>query len=288
MLINEVSKLCNITKKAIEYYIQQGLVCPNILENGYRNFSKDDIKILKEISLYRKLGLSVYDIKGILENQSELKSFLYKKSIDIEKEKIKQDILNRLCNGAELKDLEDEINNINFNSSIIRKLLDLFPGYFGKFICLNFSFYLMDKIETKKQMEGFKEVVEFLDNTSDIMIPKDLIDYLDTYLYEYSGDDGIERIKQIRYQSKKNYENIDSFIKENKEILKEYDAYKKTDEYKNSPAYRLMKLMKEFCLSNGYYDKFIPAMRKLSPTYNEYYEKMIEANKYFVKKYKTF
>lgn len=129
------------------------------------------------------------------------------------------------------------------------------------------------------------EVVEFLDNTPDIDIPNDLIDYLDKYLSEYSCDEGIEKIKQIRCETKKNYENIDGFIKDNKEILKEYNEYKKTDEYKNSPAYRLMNIMKEFCLSNKYYDKFIPAMRKLSPKYNEYYEKMIEADKIFVKKY---
>ena len=39
MLINEVAKLSNLTKKAVEYYTEQGLICPNILENGYRDFS---------------------------------------------------------------------------------------------------------------------------------------------------------------------------------------------------------------------------------------------------------
>lgn len=38
MLINEVAKLCNLTKKAVEYYTEQGLISPNILENGYRDF----------------------------------------------------------------------------------------------------------------------------------------------------------------------------------------------------------------------------------------------------------
>lgn len=105
----KLSKLCNLTKKAIEYYVQQELVFPCILENGYRDFSQNDIEILKEIALYRKLGLRVYEIKGILENQFGLKSFLYKRSIDMEKEKVKQDILNRLCDGEEIKNLEEEI-----------------------------------------------------------------------------------------------------------------------------------------------------------------------------------
>lgn len=47
MLINEVSKVTNLTKKAIEYYIEQKLVFPNILDNGYRDFSENDIDWFK-------------------------------------------------------------------------------------------------------------------------------------------------------------------------------------------------------------------------------------------------
>lgn len=54
------------------------------------------------------------------------------------------------------------------------------------------------------------------------------------------------------------------------------------------PAYRLMELMKNFCASSGYYDKFIPAMRKLSPLYNEYYEQMMIANCQFIKNYSEY
>ena len=35
MLINEVCKECNLTKKAVEYYTEQGLIQPRIKENGY-------------------------------------------------------------------------------------------------------------------------------------------------------------------------------------------------------------------------------------------------------------
>ena len=52
MLINEVAKLCNLTKKAVEYYTEQKLICPSILENGYRDFSKKDVEILKHYQKY--------------------------------------------------------------------------------------------------------------------------------------------------------------------------------------------------------------------------------------------
>lgn len=61
--------------------------------------------------------------------------------------------------------------------------------------------------------------------------------------------------------------------------------FKQTDAYKNSPAYRLMEYMKQFCCSSGYYDVFIPAMRKLSPLYDEYYVQMLKADEEFAKMY---
>lgn len=285
MLINEVAKLSNLTKKAVEYYTEQGLICPNILENGYRDFSEQDIEILKKIALFRRLGLSIFEIKSVLANPDELKSILYKKTLELEKEKVKQDILKRLCNGESLEKLEQEINNINSKSIIIKKLMELFPSYYGKFICLNFSRYLTGKIETNEQMEAFKEIIDFFDNVPDIEIPKDLQEYLDEYLEKYSSEEWQEQMNSIIQAKDENIRNIDEFVRKNKEVLDQYYEYKKTEEFKNSPANRLMELMKQVCATNGYYEKFIPAMRKLSPLYNEYYEQMIKANEQFIKNY---
>ena len=285
MLINEVAKLCNLTKKAVEYYAEQRLIRPNILENGYRDFSEQDIEILKQIALYRRLGLSISEIKSVLDNTEELKSILYKKTLELEQEKTKKDILQRLCNGENLEKLEKEINNINSKTIIIKKLMDLFPSYYGKFISLNFSRYLTGRIETKEQMEAFKEIIDFFDNVPNIEIPKDLQEYLDESLIEYSSKEGQERINNILQARDKNIKNIDEFVKKNKESLDKYNEYKKTEEFKNLPTNRIMELMKQVCSTNGYYERFIPAMRKLSPLYNEYYEQMIKANEQFIKNY---
>ena len=47
MLINETSKITNLTKKAIDYYIEQRLVSPVFLDNGYRDFREEDLEVLK-------------------------------------------------------------------------------------------------------------------------------------------------------------------------------------------------------------------------------------------------
>ncbi len=284
MLINETAKKCNITKKAVQYYVEQGLVVPSVLENGYKDFREQDITLLNQIVLYRQLGLSISEIKMVLENHNKLKSILYQRTIKLEEEKIKQEFLKRIDAREDIESLKKEINNINSNSIIIKKLVDLFPSYYGKFVSLNFSRYLTGKIETEEQMKAFNEIIEFFDNVPDMDISVDLQKYLDTYLEEYSSEQGIEKINYILKEKDNAIQNIDEFIENNKVILDEYNKLKQSDNYKNSSAYQLMTLMKQFCVENGYYDVFIPAMRKLSPLYNEYYEQMLKANEEFMRK----
>jgi len=285
MLINEIARECNITKKAVQYYVEQGLLVPKILENGYKEFLEQDIKLLKQIVLYRQLGLSISEIKRVLENRDEVTHILYQRTLELEREKLKQELLKRIGTGEKIEDLESEINSINSNTIIIKKLMELFPSYYGKFISLNFARYLTGKIETKEQMEAFHQIIEFFDNVPDIDLPSDLQQYLDTYLEEYSSEEGIEKLNHILEGKDNAVRNIDDFVKNNKEILEAYKKYKQTEEYKNLPAVRLMEYMKQVCATNGYYDVFIPAMRMLSPTYHAYYEQMLKANEKFVKSY---
>ena len=283
MLINEVAKQCGITKKAIQYYVEQHMVNPNVLENGYKDFAAQDVEIIKRIVLYRRLGLSIPEIKKVLEQNDNVKSILYQRTLDMEKEKIRHSILKKIAEGEYVEELSDEINEINSKSIIIKRLLELFPSYYGKFISLNFSRYLTGSIETEEQKDAFQEIIEFFDNVPDMTIPIHLQEYLDQYLELYSGEEGTEKINSILQGKQDAMQDINAFVDDNKEILDAYHNFKQTEEYKSSPAYQFMELMKEFCSSNGYYDVFIPAMRRLSPLYNEYYEQMLRANEEFIK-----
>lgn len=283
MLIHEIAKKCGITKKAVQYYVEQGIVSPKILENGYKDFSEKDVEALKKVVLYRQLNLSVSEIKCVLKNAESLKGILYQRTLELEKEKIRQDFLEKIASGEEIESLAGEIENLNENTIIIKRLVDMFPGYFGKYISLNFARYLLEKIETEEQRQAFKEIVVFFDNAPDLEIPDDLKQYLDEYLEYYSGQQGLDMIHQMLDAKEQAMDDIEKFVQENKNVLDEYYRFKQTEEYLKSPGYRLMTLMKEFCGTNGYYDVFIPAMRRLSHQYNEYYEQLLRANEEFVK-----
>lgn len=134
-------------------------------------------------------------------------------------------------------------------------------------------------------MNAFEEIIEFFDNAPDMELPEDLKQYLDEYLDYYSGEEGRNMINQMIENKTKAMEDIDAFVAENKEVLDTYYQFRESEEFKQTPGYRLMEIMKEFCQTSGYYDVFIPAMRRLSPLYNEYYEQMLKANERFEKIY---
>ena len=285
MLINEAARKCGITKKAVQYYVEQGLVDPKVLENGYRDFSEEDTKVLKRVVLYRKLGLSIREIRRVLEDRGEISGIFYQRELELEQEKVKQEWLKRLAAGEAIEDLEPEIDPLSSNTIIIQKLGELFPGYFGKIIRLHFSRYLTGKVETEEQKKAFHQIIEFFDRVPEIRLPDDLREYLDACMEEGSGEEETERLRRVLQEQEYALQNLDEFVRNHKKVLDDYQKYRQTEEYQNSPACRLMETMKQICAANGYDDTFIPAMRKLSPLYNEYYEQLLKANEQFTKSY---
>lgn len=285
MLINEAARKCGITKKAVQYYVEQGLVDPKVLENGYRDFSEEDTKVLKRVVLYRKLGLSIREIRRVLEDRGEISGIFYQRELELEQEKVKQEWLKRLASGEAIEDLEPEIDPLSSNTIIIQKLGELFPGYYGKIIRLHFSRYLTGKVETEEQKKAFHQIIEFFDRVPEIRLPDDLREYLDACMEEGSGEEETERLRRVLQEQEYALQNLDEFVRNHKKVLDDYQKYRQTEEYQNSPACRLMETMKQICAANGYDDTFIPAMRKLSPLYNEHYEQLLKANEQFTKSY---
>ena len=113
MLINEVCRECSLTKKAIEYYIEQGIVAPAIQENGYRSFSDEDIAVLKKVSVLRILGLSVADIHDVLSNKdAALNEVYHKKSVQMLIQQEKQGLIQELASNHDWKRIQSRLHRI--------------------------------------------------------------------------------------------------------------------------------------------------------------------------------
>ncbi|KYO68582.1 MerR family transcriptional regulator [Thermovenabulum gondwanense] len=284
MLIKEVCKITGLTKKAIEYYEEKGLIAPKIEDNGYRNFSEEDVKRLKEISLLRKLGLNIAEIRSVLDKENRkcvLSKIKYQKDLEMEKTWRKQQLLNQLIEGKNLDEIFHQIEYIDKQQTIKEKLLSAFPGYYGWFLAHHFGSFMNDSILTEEQQIAYNKVVEFLDSVENFRIPPELEEffegaasYIDTEIMENITSNIIQAV-----------EDINGYIEQNRDALDKYIAYKNSEEFTQSPVYKLQNLLLEFQRTNGYYDVFIPNMRKLSPSYDEYYKKLERANEKFVEQY---
>ena len=70
MTMHEVCARLGLTKKAVRYYVGEGLIAPRRLENGYADFSEADCETLERIALLRRLDLSIGEIRVMLAGGS--------------------------------------------------------------------------------------------------------------------------------------------------------------------------------------------------------------------------
>ena len=111
MKIKQVEELVGITSKNIRFYESQGLLTPDRADNGYREYHQDNIEVLKKIKLLRKIGISVEDIKSVLNGNVTLENCLEKYLDVLEKQKsnltnmynLTEEIINQKCELNNLK-----------------------------------------------------------------------------------------------------------------------------------------------------------------------------------------
>lgn len=276
MRIQEVSQYTGLTKKAIVYDVEQGLVCPAVLENGYRDFSGRDVERLEKIAVLRRLGLGTEEIRQALDDEtgSALQAAAVRKELRLQWERARNILLDKLSGGADYAVIRAELQAAESGRTIAERLLDAFPGYYGRFICLHFSRFLNEPVTTDEQRAAYTRILAFLDDLPPLNLPEELQDYL----MEGTKELGVSQITGIIDSARASIADPDTFLEENRETLEQYLAYRQSEEYRNSPACRLMAAMREFNSASGYNDVFLPALKTLSPSYAAYCRQMEAAN----------
>lgn len=274
MRLNKVIKQVDLSKRAIKFYEEKGLLKTKRDSNGYRNYTDKDISLLKEISSYRKMGIGLSDIKEILNDKSVLKQILIEKKKEITISQNELEALEKFIENNNIEELYDSVDYKTFADAIQNSI----PGFYGYYFLNHFLPYLQIRIQTKEQQEAYNRLIEFWDNTN-IRIPF-LMKLNSWILFKLNSKKSL--IVQI--------EQIDSQIKEMlNPTEEEYEKLKKkvNDGYKlkNSIFYKYSligisqrKFMKEL-QNKGYNDIFIPSMIALSPKYKEYHNALMAINK---------
>ena len=106
----ELAKLCSVSVRTVQYYDQKDLLNPSELtEGGRRLYSDNDLIRLRQICLFKSLGLSLKAIKDIL-NSNEPISFLILMLNEQEKQ-LKQEIENQHRQIEIIDAIKENISN---------------------------------------------------------------------------------------------------------------------------------------------------------------------------------
>jgi len=136
MKINELENQLGLSRANIRFYEKEGLLTPERKENGYREYSEADISILKKIIIFRKIGLSLPQIKEILNDDLELSIALEENILELT-QKIEElngalEVCKTMKTDAPSKESFDEEhywNLIQSKENAGEKFADIFQDY---------------------------------------------------------------------------------------------------------------------------------------------------------------
>lgn len=86
MTIKEVEKRLDIPRATVRYYEKEGLIDPIREENGYRDYSEEDVEKLRKIIILRKIGMSVEDINDVFDGVKSMNEALEANIIHLQKQ----------------------------------------------------------------------------------------------------------------------------------------------------------------------------------------------------------
>ena len=97
MTIREIEELSGMTRANIRFYEKEKLITPQRNSNGYRNYSEEDLNVLKRIRLLRVLQLSLEDIKSLSRNEQDLSRLLLRHLRTLNKEQKTLEYSVKIC-----------------------------------------------------------------------------------------------------------------------------------------------------------------------------------------------
>ena len=97
MKIWEIERETGLDRGNIRFYEKEGLLQPERHENGYREYSEEDLQTLLRIKLMRRLGFSLDSIRSLQQGSADMEQVLSHRLAAIEQEKQQLDATRQVC-----------------------------------------------------------------------------------------------------------------------------------------------------------------------------------------------
>lgn len=184
MNIKVVSEKTGLTKKAIKYYENEGLINPlKNNANNYREYTDNDIVKLNLIGALRVIEIPISEIRCLVEGDKGLQDIMNDTLIkvtktinDLEKTKL---IISNLINketkdyysiGEQVMRLREtlELSLTEKKELVSTTLIRIFPGNFGKIFVSCYEPFLNITIDNNQKRDAWLKLVEFLDDLDEL------------------------------------------------------------------------------------------------------------------------
>ena len=102
------------------------------------------------------------------------------------------------------------------------------------------------------------------------------------YIEKVSSEITVDMLDEVNRNKVEAINNVESWLSDNQSKIEEYEAYKASDEYKNSYLKSIDDKLKRYMQDNNYYTVAVDLLRKISPSYNEYYKNLLIADEKYL------
>ena len=87
MTIKEIENITGLARSNIRFYEKEKLISPvRNASNGYREYSEEDIKIIKKVAYLRTLGISVENIRRLSNKEVDLYEVIEEQKQNLEQQ----------------------------------------------------------------------------------------------------------------------------------------------------------------------------------------------------------
>lgn len=101
MTIKELEERTGLARANIRFYESEGLIAPKRLDNGYRDYSEEDVVTLEKIKLLRELHLDIETIRLVQRGELKLEQALFSHLNRLEGDKAAIDRAVEVCRELE-------------------------------------------------------------------------------------------------------------------------------------------------------------------------------------------
>jgi DNA-binding transcriptional MerR regulator len=192
-----------LTKKAIYYYENEGLIKPQKdHDNNYRNYTEEEVRKLIVINILRRLDIPIKAIGDIIKNSVPLKVVL-EEQLALTNQKINLLFQNKMImNDLILKEIDErdfsfktlkefnhEMDKLSQSSGHVGKELErIFPGTLGKTFAIFYSHFLDVPLDTDEKLSAWDDLIRRLDEMKEIDFPAEIQGVVED-LYGEAGEE---------------------------------------------------------------------------------------------------